>query len=132
MPFFKKVFASNLRPFLNPRCVYEIYNRKIEANQLSNPAKMNPASTVTELLAIILKIKPSKQACFTNIKLLGSMFCLTHVKVLACVIRIILAIMFFFQNCVCLDYFWVENVQDGARSCKDKEREGCCWGMETR
>ena len=57
---------------------------------------MNPASTVTELLVIILKMKPSKQVCFTNIKLLGSMFCLTHVKVLACVIRIILAIMFFF------------------------------------
>ena len=65
-------------------------------SQLSNPAKMNPASTVTELLVIILKMKPSKQVCFTNIKLLGSMFCLIHVKVLACVIRIILAIMFFF------------------------------------
>ena len=39
---------------------------------------------------------------------------LARVKTLSYAIRIILAILFF-QNCVCLDYLWVENVQDGVR-----------------
>ena len=39
---------------------------------------------------------------------------LTHVKALAYIIRII-PIIYFFQNCVYLDYLWVENVEGSAR-----------------
>ena len=58
--FEKAALASNPRPFQKPRCFYEIDNEKIEASQLSNCVaywkdERNPASTVAELLPIILK-----------------------------------------------------------------------------
>ena len=83
------------------------------------------------------KIKSSKQIHFVNIRLISRIFCknrfysfirnlllgftmeilyfqsdLAGVKALAYCIRIIPAIIhIFFQNCVCLDYLWVESMQ---------------------
>ena len=52
---FKKGTCKQLRPFHKPRCVYEIYNGKIEASQLSNyvmywNAQMNPASKIKTII----------------------------------------------------------------------------------
>ena len=52
-------------------------------------------------------------------------------KALAYVIRIIPAIIIFFQNCVCLDYLWSEKVQyvqdEQDSSSKDKKSLECYW-----
>ena len=52
---FKKGACQQPRPFHKPRCVYEIYNGKIEVSQLSNyvtywNAQMNPASKIKTII----------------------------------------------------------------------------------
>ena len=73
--FLKKALVNNPLPFHKSCCVYEIYNGKIEASQLSNcvmywNAQRNPPSTVTELLSIILKNEIFKASIFYQHKII--------------------------------------------------------------
>ena len=141
MPVLKKTLASNPRPFYKPRYVYEIYNWKIKASQLfklCHPLEYpNTLPQLQNYYPLYRKIKSSKQIYFVSIRLISRIFCknrfysfvrnlllgftmkilhfqsdLAGVKALAYVIRIIPAIIhIFFQNCVCLDYLWVESMQ---------------------
>ena len=52
---FKKGDYQQPRPFHKPRCVYQIYNGKIETSQLSNyvtywNAQMNPTSKIKTII----------------------------------------------------------------------------------
>ena len=85
MPFLKKTLTSNPRPVYKPRCVYEIYTRKIEARQLTASfqivwriatRKQIPLLQLQNYYSFYWKMKSSKEVYFINIRLLFSrIFC---------------------------------------------------------